>query len=313
MSIVSLMNKYFKNVFCIASVCCLLTSTLIAQASFANLDNLESIKADNLDNQEKEDESVLSASELNNMLDSSLVFDKTTIGYIKKSLQAHQQGILISVLLPELFPPKVRIQDSLIKTETATVKEAKSVIKEKKPEFISVDVPSFYLNSIMSFGPNDWIIWLNNKAIKPGDAHKFLEIHEVGKDYVVFIWKNVNMDHVYPDWHRKFTFMSNKKYASNNKNIVLNLENKDVYFILHPNQTLITEFMFVKEGYLPSKNSKRVVSLIEDKNVQAKEVNFTEKEVTNSESELQNLPNNLQDSLFTGIVSKIKEQIEQIK
>lgn len=267
-------NLLFKEaaivLFYIISGFILLNSGFVIKDSFAEISSKKITKSG--DRKEASKENKLSKKEFEKLIDSSLMFNEKSLNYLKKAHYAYRNSIPIGDLLPDLFPPEIKEDVSLnsssggkgnqgrksrdskfLSKSIESIGDKFSNLQNKTEDIISK--PSFYLNSVVYFEPDNWVIWLNNEAIKPDDKHEILDIHEVGKNYVVFVWKNANISRIYPDWHKKFKSTGNN-YASDNKNMVLNINSNDLYFILHPNQSLVTKEMVVKEGDFASGDKK---------------------------------------------------------
>jgi len=147
-------------------------------------------------------------------------------------------------------------------------------VAAKKPEVKStVNLPSgseiaptetppvFYLQSIIFYSPQDWILWLNGKKIRTGENYSpSLSVVKVDEDKAYLLWKSPTIDDLIPGWENSL-----KENASNaaflpdsdltwthhtvEGNILVNKSEKVFGFILRPNQSLITGEMAVLEGH----------------------------------------------------------------
>jgi hypothetical protein len=181
----------------------------------------------------------------------SIMFSQESIGWIGEAIKSKQQGIPLEILLPTVFPPAQGIEPAL---EVNKDEPLENIIKtdivtpEKVAEEPLLEAQNFYLKSILYLSPEHWTIWLNDKKLTNNDEFLGIKIISVTSNSVFFLWNNSKIDRIFPDWKKSFYTLDDAKYASNNKNVVVNTENSDISFILSPNQSFVPTEMQILEG-----------------------------------------------------------------
>lgn len=176
----------------------------------------------------------------------SLMFDKQTSEWLNAAVKSFDQNIPLEILLPSLFPaikPETKVEE---------IHQPESVIiKSNSP----IEAPAFYLKSILYFSPDNWSLWLNNKKLSD-NTDKTIEnitLVDISHKQASFLWKNTTIDLIYPDWKDLFTAIEDNKYASPEKNILVDASTGNITFILKPNQSLVSKTLEIVEG--PAKSS----------------------------------------------------------
>lgn len=109
----------------------------------------------------------------------------------------------------------------------------------------------FYLNSIIYYGHNKWVIWLNGKKFTTPETGTELTINRVSKDSVEFTWTTKDLDKTVPNWRRRLVYVNDNLYTSVENNIKVETVGEDdnlVKFMLRPNQTMSISTMTISEG-----------------------------------------------------------------
>jgi len=109
----------------------------------------------------------------------------------------------------------------------------------------------FYLNSIIYYGDDKWVIWLNGKKFTTKETGTELTIKDVTRHSADFIWEAKNLDKTVPNWKRRLVYIKDNIYASTDNNIqveVLGDDNSLIKFTLRPNQTMNLTTMAITEG-----------------------------------------------------------------
>ncbi len=115
---------------------------------------------------------------------------------------------------------------------------------EVEQEVKTKNVVSFYLNSILFFGEEQWVIWLNDNRISADKNSSELEIISIATDYVRFKWVTGYAKFV--DW-LEFAKENNNLPFDTSVEIIDNIAT--VEFGLEPNQSFeITDGVFIREG-----------------------------------------------------------------
>ncbi len=109
----------------------------------------------------------------------------------------------------------------------------------------------FYLNSIIYYGDDKWVIWLNGKKFTTQETGTELTIKSVSRHSADFIWEAKNLDKTVPNWKRRLVYIKDNIYASTDNNIQVEVlgDDKDlIKFTLRPNQTMNLTTMVITEG-----------------------------------------------------------------
>lgn len=62
--------------------------------------------------------------------------------------------------------------------------------------------PSYFLNSFLVYEPENWTIWLNGNRVRRNTQVPDLEVLEINKDSVEFLWRSDQMDIISPNWRQ---------------------------------------------------------------------------------------------------------------
>lgn len=116
--------------------------------------------------------------------------------------------------------------------------------------------PTFYINSVLFEGPDNWTIWLNSRRIRAGTTFPDLEIASVKDDKVELRWKTDQLDYISPNWDQKIKAVDVKPgdplpewaYVSADKNVFVDQTRRTVRFFIGPHQSFVTRKMEVVEG-----------------------------------------------------------------
>lgn len=109
----------------------------------------------------------------------------------------------------------------------------------------------FYLNSIIYYGDDKWVIWLNGKKFTTQETGTELTIRSVTRHSADFIWAAKNLDKTVPNWKRRLVYIKDNIYASTDNNIQVEVLGDDknlIKFTLKPNQTMNLTTMAITEG-----------------------------------------------------------------
>jgi len=183
----------------------------------------------------------------------SIMYQEDAMQWLDGALKAREKGVPIEIVLPELFPSKKQVQESLIVEPEPEVVEETNIVKPEvvmeEPKIVMpTEAPSYYLRSIMYFSPDNWTIWLNDTKISSKDDYEGLRIIAVDRDKAAFMIEDSKIEYIYPEWEKDFYEFGGGSFASNNKNIVVDIENQNISFVLGPNQSFVTKTMSVVEG-----------------------------------------------------------------
>jgi hypothetical protein len=183
----------------------------------------------------------------------SIMFDEKKIDWVEKAIKSNETGVPLSKLIPEIFKPE--IVEVPVENKTIRGQEVKIITTPQTPDIPRPDkAPAFYLSSILYIAPDNWSVWINGEKVSYGENYEDVEIVKVTESDVTMIWRDTQIDYISPDWDRKFRVMSDKRFVSNNKNIVVDLENGDISFVLGINQSFDTSEMGIVEGVAYSKD-----------------------------------------------------------
>ncbi len=140
--------------------------------------------------------------------------------------------------------------------ESLSIEEGGENGVEKVVKFITA--PSFYLNSIMYYTPENWTIWINGNRIRKSDPeHGAITIASVNEDSVEVIWKSENLGIIYPNIISDFEQVNGKKYSgaslywkyrSSDGGIFINKNMDMVRFRIGIQQSFVSHLMEVVEG-----------------------------------------------------------------
>lgn len=182
----------------------------------------------------------------------SIILKDEEVNWIEQALKSNQQSIPLEILLPKLFPPtnqpdtEEQVEEVILRQQDGSEISNDATGQESTPEVINVS--DIYLKSILYFSPNNWTIWLNDQKISNAEEFETLQIIKVSREVIIFLWPNINLDNVFPDWRLHFYDIGDGKYASYNKDIVFDENIRSVSFVLYPNQRLIANKMEIVEG-----------------------------------------------------------------
>jgi hypothetical protein len=157
----------------------------------------------------------------------SLMFESDEKGNVERAVE--------SLKTNQVYTPEIDISASGDKNgaDDSANKSADKKSQESEKSYI-------YLSSIIYFGPDNWVVWVNNQKFTPKTNPKEGELYlrEVENDRVRLLW-TLSMS--------KWRIISGQKNDTtapkvNDKNQV------EVDFELHPNQTFILSQNIVVEG-----------------------------------------------------------------
>lgn len=188
----------------------------------------------------------------------SVMFDKKTNNWLDNAIRSNEQGIPIEILLPDVFP-SARRQN--IAREEKKEEEEKVEVDEVLPdvapqivdEIIEEDIPSqapvFYLKSIMYLSPDSWSVWINDKKLTSrSSSDGNLHVINVNETSAAFLWEDSQIEYIYPNWLSDMDRLSDGRYVSNNKNVVVDTSTQNISFMLNPNQTMVSKSLEILEG-----------------------------------------------------------------
>ncbi len=184
----------------------------------------------------------------------SVMYKEKVFGWVNTALQAHDKNTSLEILLPSIFPADhssgTSVEDQIpVKETTVQAPGKEQAIVPEKPE----EIPSFYLKSILYFGPQDWTVWINDKKIKQDESPPFLNIIKIDETQATFLWKDSKIDLRFPEWRDyMIPFDEEKKFFSNGQNVVISSETGDISFILKTNQSFIPNELKIIEGSINS-------------------------------------------------------------
>lgn len=176
----------------------------------------------------------------------SVMFEDKYVGWVKEAIKAHEKGVQLEILLPEVFPPQG--QQDVVAPPTPEQQTPTEPVETVPVVEAPKEAPVFYLKSIMYFSPDHWTIWLNDQKISTGDTSETVDIVKVTPTQVYLVWKDTKIDFIYPSWKDAFMPLGSTKHLSNNKNLVIDTETGNVSFVLGHNQSFVTATMSFVEG-----------------------------------------------------------------
>lgn len=223
----------------------------------------------------------------------SIMFDKESITWIDNAIKSYVTKVPLEILMPSLF------------SSENNKKEAEQPAEEsvKPVEVLPSDAPNFYLNSIIYFAPDDWVVWMNEEKITPENNNSAVKAVSVSTSSVIFVWNNTHLDSLVPDWKNKLHDIGESKYSSDDSNIVVDSKTGNASFILHPNQTMISKNMEIVEGDIRHLNQQETNTTADtnDKTTLGKEMIDNMKDTE------------LGSQIDKGIDDSIKKQTDGIK
>jgi hypothetical protein len=187
----------------------------------------------------------------------SIIYNKEQINWLEQALKSYVEGIPISTLLPNIFPPDggegVQIDEPTDPSKSVDVTVQQALI-----------APVFHLDSILYIASDNWSVWFGGKKLSFGgsvdvgvDVGK-LEIANVTENNVSMVWSENRIERIFSKWRSYFEPLGDSRFASNNKNIVVDLKSGDVSFILGVNQSLDTATMQITEGEIKANENSSV-------------------------------------------------------
>lgn len=135
--------------------------------------------------------------------------------------------------------------------------------------------PSFFLNSVIFYEPENWAVWLNNSKIRKGEERNDLKIGRLSEKFVEVLWQSLELDAISPNWALNMESLGNPNpvvvkesteeerlrkiqafrnnnfnwdYISRDGNILVDSANKVVRFKIGLNQSFVSESMELVEG-----------------------------------------------------------------
>lgn len=239
----------------------------------------------------------------------SIMYSQEQIEWVEKAMESYTKGIPISTLLPDIFPPD---KGEGIEIE----KPNEDLAQSGGAEQLRLVAPVFHLDSVLYISPDNWSIWLGGKKVsfgKPAQAQVDigkLEIAKVTENSVTMIWSENRIERIFPKWRSYFNPLGDRRFASNNKNIVVDLQTGDISFVLGINQSLDTASMKILEGEIkeiePLSKPKDVAkeSASQDENLESAESG----EVVEPRPFENNSGDSVKDDLESGEVYKTQLQ-----
>ncbi|PIR38465.1 MAG: hypothetical protein COV35_06775 [Alphaproteobacteria bacterium CG11_big_fil_rev_8_21_14_0_20_39_49] len=202
--------------------------------------------ADNVGKEKKEEEMLWKLG--------SIMYSSEKIEWVRKATIAHKKRIPLSKVLPELFSETPRIVDNRTRraapTTTTNVEPIIEVPQIERPK----EAPAFYLSSILYLSPDNWSVWINGQKVSFGEGYNNVEIVKVTETEVTMIWRDSMIDYVSPGWKDKYNLMADDRFMSNERNVVVDLENGDISFVLGVNQSFDSMSMEIIEGVAYTKD-----------------------------------------------------------
>lgn len=167
----------------------------------------------------------------------------TDAAYIKKNVEVSMSKInsLTSVVLSK---SELDIIDSLI-NPAPTERLSPNEIGKLGSSLI------FYLNSILFYGNDSWVIWLNNYKFIKGSTYPDIDILEVTPSQVKVSYTIKNINNIAPHWREQLEPVAENIYKSHDGNIKVEFFNENsvrIYFSLKPNQSFAVANMAIIEG-----------------------------------------------------------------
>jgi hypothetical protein len=178
----------------------------------------------------------------------SLMIDKKSLEYINAAIKSHDTKIPLETLLPLLFPSVQQAAEATKPQEPININEiAAPVAATIVPPSTA---PAFYLNSILYFAHDNWSVWVNSKKIsnKLDTSKDEISVMDITRSRAILLWRNSKIDLIYPGWRDDFISLGEGKYASPEKNIVVDAFNDSISFILKLNQSFVSKDMTIVEG-----------------------------------------------------------------
>lgn len=176
----------------------------------------------------------------------SIMYDKNQIDWVRKAIKSYVDGIPISILLPDIFSA-----DGSKETKIKKPNEILSVIGIIEAP-LPITPPVFRLDSILYLSSSNSSVWLNGKKVSLGQTIDMevgkIKIAKITENKVAMVWTENKIQRIFPKWKTHFKPLAGTRFASNDKNIVVDLDNEDISFILGVNQWLNTASMEVMEG-----------------------------------------------------------------
>ncbi len=158
--------------------------------------------------------------------------------------------------------------------------QTQDISSSSRPVIPNGFAPSFFLRSIMYYGPDDWVIWLNDKKLRPGQGLQNFYIVTVLEDKVVMAWHPPNLPSIAPKW--KQTLQPGEKrrevirlaavkggaaenipaaepefvtftwdYFDAANDVAVDSAKGAVRFVLSPHQSFVTRTLSIQEGFSP--------------------------------------------------------------
>lgn len=250
----------------------------------------------------------------------SVMYKTKQMEWVKKAIEASEKNIPIEMALPALFPSVGTVQKSDQGIEEEIPEEASAPAEdgtadqdEQSQVELPTEAPAFYLRSILYFSPDNWTIWLNNEKISSNSEYiGELSIIKVTGNEVVFLWKDTQLDSIYPGWDSKFTHLGDNRFVSNNKNMVIDLASGDVSFILGPNQSLVTKNMQIVEGQVEASPINGGNSDVQpDEDIAAEDVEDSPEEGAPQQKAMENMTDNIMQLQM--LQSVLKNNVQRLR
>ncbi|MCE3233286.1 MAG: hypothetical protein K0R98_1543 [Rickettsiaceae bacterium] len=190
----------------------------------------------------------------------SIMYPEKSISSINAAIRSHQENVPLEILLPALFTAEDKNKATEgqanntpppptdANTQPSVASPAPGAVTNEANAVNKASQKSFYLKSILYFSPDTWTIWLNEQKITSADKDLEVEISNVNRSSIVILWKGANPDLLYPSWHDGFTRLDSGLWSSPNGDVVINDRTGDISFIIHPNQTFLSDGMRIIEG-----------------------------------------------------------------
>lgn len=148
----------------------------------------------------------------------SIMFNAEALRKIGDALEAYEKGLDYVEKAPEEAAPE-----------------------EAPQEMISItEMPTFFLDSIMYFSPENWALWINGKKLSSDKrASDGLRVVDIDNKKATLIWTSNAFTTAVPDW---------KEQLSALEGISFDEASAELTFTLHPNQAIDISDLSIREG-----------------------------------------------------------------
>lgn len=205
----------------------------------------------------------------------SFMFSKEQMNWMDSALKSRDSGLSIGLLLPGLFPteeipPEISIPlvidiDPKPKVDTAT-KQSEAVIKQPEPATIAPSMTQITLTSLVHFETEKWSLRLNGQHYTHEDTIPDISVFQINKLDVTF---NVKTNLFSLDSFNDERFFNvGNNFVSNDRKIVVDTVNNNIFFTLQPYQSFSLTDLRVYDTFSAEKNKieQPVTTVINDIN-----------------------------------------------